>query len=74
MAEVSARRGRGRPEIGPVLRAPLPPAMHAELLQRAQRRGRPKAEVVREAIARYLAVPDDYPVQDHLIPEEERAA
>lgn len=73
MAEVSARRRRGRPEIGPEVRAPLPPAMHAELLQRAQRRGRPKAEVVREAIARYLAVPDDHPVQDPMTTEGQAA-
>lgn len=67
MSQPSARRGRGRPPIGPRFEFNLEPEAYAELKRRAERRGRPIAELVREAIARRLAEPDDAPYQERLI-------
>jgi len=51
----------------------LDPQRHAELERRAGTRGRPVSELLREAIAQYLAVPDAHPVQDPLITEDQAA-
>jgi len=63
-----ARRGPGRPRIGPLLRLHAPEATHRELERRAELQGVTVSHLVRQALAEFLAKPESHPytIQEQL--------